>query len=192
MPAAVPLNPSEIADEKRETAGSSEFNHHRSTNFNNNNNNSFNINTIILGDHLSVPISKPEAIVRPLRRREPSDDEENRSPELQSLEAQIIDKLTKLEKPPHKQQLQKQSSKDSDKRAPLKDIKKGGSSKEVSLFSLTLTSSSCSNQTNLLSCLLTFIFSHSHMKHKHTHRYANNKLIKIDEIKKTYLLELGR
>lgn len=77
--------------------------------------------------------AKPEAIVRPLRRREPSDDEDNRSPELQNLEAQIIDKLTKLEKP---QKLQKQTSKDSDRKAQhlvqLKDSKKNSSSKEVS------------------------------------------------------------
>jgi hypothetical protein len=43
------------------------------------------------------PSNKPEAIVRPLRRREPSDDE-NRSPDIESLEAQIIQNLNKLEK----------------------------------------------------------------------------------------------
>lgn len=43
------------------------------------------------------PSNKPEAIVRPLRRREPSDDE-NRSPDIEKLEAQIIQNLNKLEK----------------------------------------------------------------------------------------------
>lgn len=54
-------------------------------------------------EEISVPTSvagpsnKPEAIVRPLRRREPSDDE-NRSPDIEKLEAQIIKNLEKLEK----------------------------------------------------------------------------------------------
>jgi hypothetical protein len=117
MPATVPLSTqNETVDEKRETNGELGT-------------------TIILAEH--IVFSKPEAIVRPLRRREPSDDDENRSPDLQDLEAQIIDKLTKLEKP-HK--LQKQASKESDKRGQhlvqLKDLKKSGSSKEVSLASL--------------------------------------------------------
>lgn len=43
------------------------------------------------------PSNKPEAIVRPLRRREPSDDE-NRSPDIENLEALIIKNLNKLEK----------------------------------------------------------------------------------------------
>jgi hypothetical protein len=45
---------------------------------------------------LSGPNPKPEAIVRPLRRREPSDDD-HRSPEIEDLEAQIIQNLNKLE-----------------------------------------------------------------------------------------------
>lgn len=55
-------------------------------------------------EEISVPTTsvagasnKPEAIVRPLRRREPSDDE-NRSPEIEKLEAQIIQNLNNLEK----------------------------------------------------------------------------------------------
>lgn len=44
----------------------------------------------------SGPNPKPEAIVRPLRRREPSDDD-HRSPEIEDLEAQIIQNLNKLE-----------------------------------------------------------------------------------------------
>lgn len=46
------------------------------------------------------PSNKPEAIVRPyafVRRREPSDDD-NRSPDIEKLEAQIIQNLNKLEK----------------------------------------------------------------------------------------------
>lgn len=98
MPPAVPLNQSEIADEKLKS-GTSE------------------IHSIITGENFpSTTVGatpKPEAIVRPLRRREPSDDD-NRSPDLENLEAQIIDKLTKLEKP---QKLQRQSSRDSDRKA---------------------------------------------------------------------------
>ena len=94
---AVPLNQSEIADEKLKT-GTSE------------------IHSIITGENFPSTTSgtqKPEAIVRPLRRREPSDDD-NRSPDVENLEAQIIDKLTKLEKP---QKLQRQSSRESDRKA---------------------------------------------------------------------------
>lgn len=72
----VPFNADEIADEKRETTGEL---------------------TIVTSE--KILSAKPEAIVRPLRRREPSDDECNRSQDLQDLETQIIDKLTKLEKP---------------------------------------------------------------------------------------------
>lgn len=43
------------------------------------------------------PSNRPEAIVRPLRRREPSDDD-HRSPDIECLEAQIIQNLNKLEK----------------------------------------------------------------------------------------------
>ncbi|KAG5678961.1 hypothetical protein PVAND_008578 [Polypedilum vanderplanki] len=108
MPPTVPLDTqSEIVEEKRESELPT------STTF------ILNVN------------AKPEAIVRPVRRREPSDDEENRSPELQDLEAQIIDKLTKLEKP---QNIQKQTSKESDRKAQhfvqSKDLKKNSSSKE--------------------------------------------------------------
>ncbi|CRK96346.1 CLUMA_CG009764, isoform B [Clunio marinus] len=75
---SVPFKADETADEKRETTGEL---------------------TILTAESSSERFSsKPEAIVRPLRRREPSDDE-NRPPELQNLEAQIIDKLVKLEKP---------------------------------------------------------------------------------------------
>lgn len=94
---AVPLNQNEIADEKLKT-GTSE------------------IHSIITGENFPSTTSgtqKPEAIVRPLRRREPSDDD-NRSPDVENLEAQIIDKLTKLEKP---QKLQRQSSRESDRKA---------------------------------------------------------------------------
>lgn len=106
---SVPFATNEIADDKRETAAS---------------------NSIVSDNFLTVN-AKPEAIVRPLRRREPSDDDDNRSPDLKNLEAQIIDRLTKLEKT-HK--LQKQSSRDSDRKAQVlsqsRDLKK--SFKEVS------------------------------------------------------------
>jgi hypothetical protein len=76
---SVPFNSDEIVDEKRETTGEL---------------------TLLSTEGFAAIISaKPEAIVRPLRRREPSDDEINRPPDLQDLEAQIIDKLTKFEKP---------------------------------------------------------------------------------------------
>lgn len=75
---AVPFNVDEFVDGKRETTGEL---------------------TILAAEGVPVVFSaKPEAIVRPLRRREPSD-EENPPPDLQDLEAQIIEKLTKLEKP---------------------------------------------------------------------------------------------
>jgi hypothetical protein len=91
---AVPFNSEEIADEKRETTGEL---------------------SLLTADTIGIPTisAKPEAIVRPLRRREPSDDENNRPPDLQDLEAQIIDKLTKLEK------LQKPQSRES-----VRDIEK--------------------------------------------------------------------
>jgi hypothetical protein len=53
------------------------------------------------------PNPKPEAIVRPLRRREPSDDD-HRSPEIEDLEAQIIKNLNNLES---------QDKKESDKKS---------------------------------------------------------------------------
>lgn len=90
----VPFNADEIADEKRETTGEL---------------------TIVANE--KVLSAKPEAIVRPLRRREPSDDECNRSQDLQDLEAQIIDKLTKLEKP---QKAPPESLKDIDKKTPYR------------------------------------------------------------------------
>lgn len=111
----VPFNVDEIADEKRETTGELR---------------------ILPNDHFSSSTSyfghKPEAIVRPLRRREPSD-EDNRPPDLQDLEAQIIDKLTKLEKPQKAQS--KESIRDFDKKPQYRwnhsrDSKK--SSREVS------------------------------------------------------------
>lgn len=74
----VPFNVDETVDEKRETTGELTI-----------------VSAEIFPPTLSV---KPEAIVRPLRRREPSD-EDNRPLNLQDLEAQIIDKLTKLERP---------------------------------------------------------------------------------------------
>lgn len=74
----VPFNAEQVADEKRETTGEL---------------------TILTTEGFSAPLNvKPEAIVRPLRRREPSDDD-NKTPDLVDLEAQILDKLTKLEKP---------------------------------------------------------------------------------------------
>lgn len=72
----VPFKADEIADEKRETTGEL---------------------TIVAEGFAAVISAKPEAIVRPLRRREPSDDD-NPPPDLRDLEAQIIDKLTNLEK----------------------------------------------------------------------------------------------
>lgn len=74
MPAAVPLeHPSEIAVESEGVEETP-------------------VTTSVAG-----PNNKPEAIVRPLRRREPSDDD-HRSPEIENLEAQIIQNLNKLEK----------------------------------------------------------------------------------------------
>lgn len=88
----VPFNVDEIADEKRETTGEL---------------------TIISTEGVAAVLSaKPEAIVRPLRRREPSD-EDNRPPDLQDLEAQIIERLSKLEKP---QKAHRESIRDFDKR----------------------------------------------------------------------------
>lgn len=112
----VPFNSEEIADEKRETTG--EFSLLTTENFG-----------------LTTVSSKPEAIVRPLRRREPSDDENNRPPDLQDLEAQIIDKLTQLEKP------QKAQNREFDKKPQnrwnySRDSKK--SSKDVSYRHLVL------------------------------------------------------
>lgn len=97
MPAVVPLNQNEIVDEKIKT-GTSET------------------HSAVAGESLlstTHGTQKPEAIVRPLRRREPSDDE-NRSPDIEDLEAQIIDKLTKLER---SQKVQRQSSRESERRA---------------------------------------------------------------------------
>lgn len=92
---AVPFTSDEIADDKRETTGEL---------------------TIFKTESFSSSFvgSKPEAIVRPLRRREPSD-EDNRPPDLQDLEAQIIDKLTKLEKP---QKAHRESIRDIEKKPP--------------------------------------------------------------------------
>lgn len=87
----VPFKSEEIADEKRETTGEL---------------------TIVAEGFAATLSAKPEAIVRPLRRREPSDDDDNPSPDLRELEAQIIDKLTSLEKP------QKASHRDSLKEKP--------------------------------------------------------------------------
>lgn len=92
---AVPFRADEIVDEKRETTGEL---------------------TIIAEGFSSTLSSKPEAIVRPLRRREPSD-EDNRPPDLQELEAQIIDKLTKLEKP---QKAHRESVRDFDRKPPYR------------------------------------------------------------------------
>jgi hypothetical protein len=100
MPAVFPFNADEIVEDQKEV-------------------------TAPLSDNFLTVNAKPEAIVRPVRRREPSDDD-HRSPDIEDLEAQIIDKLTKLEKP---QKLQKQSSRDSDKKL-YREWKK--SSKDVS------------------------------------------------------------
>lgn len=111
----VPFNADELADEKRETTGEL---------------------TIVTSEKsLSA---KPEAIVRPLRRREPSDDDCNRSQDLQDLETQIIDKLTKLEKP---QKAPREPFKEIDKRPPYRwsqsrESKK--SSRDVSVTSAGL------------------------------------------------------
>jgi hypothetical protein len=78
----VPFTADETTDEKRETTGEL---------------------TILTTEGFAVPLNvKPEAIVRPLRRRDPSD-------------AQIIDKLTKLEKP---QKAQKDALKEVEKKPP--------------------------------------------------------------------------
>lgn len=108
---AVPFAADEVVDDKRETTGE----------------------LTITTEAITAPFtSKPEAIVRPLRRREPSDDDTNRSPDLQNLEAQIIDKLTKLEKP----KPLKESIRDIEKKHyrwnPSRDSKK--SSRDVSVL----------------------------------------------------------
>jgi hypothetical protein len=113
----VPFGLDEIADEKRETTGE--------------------LKILTNESFLTTVSSKPEAIVRPLRRREPSDDD-NRPPDLQDLEAQIIDKLTKLEKP---QKAQKESIREFDKKpiqrwSQSRESKK--SSRDVSEIHLTL------------------------------------------------------
>lgn len=106
----VPFNLGENADEKRETTGEL---------------------TILSIESVATTLSaKPEAIVRPLRRREPSDDE-NRAPDLQDLEAQIIDKLIKLETP-------QKTPKESEKK--FRESKKG--SRDVSDV-VKLTALSC-------------------------------------------------
>lgn len=86
----VPFNVEEVVDEKRETTGDL---------------------TIFAQGFQSTISAKPEAIVRPLRRREASVD--SRTPDLQELEAQIIDKLTELEKP---QKAQRDSLKEFEKK----------------------------------------------------------------------------
>lgn len=65
---------------------------------------------------LPGPSNKPEAIVRPLRRREPSDDE-HRSSDIESLEAQIIQNLNKLEKLEKSEKLVKQFSREGEKKS---------------------------------------------------------------------------
>lgn len=87
----VPFNSEEVVDEKRETTGEL---------------------TIFAQGFQSTFSSKPEAIVRPLRRREPSDDD-HPTPDLQELEAQIIEKLTKLESP---QKAQRESIREFEKK----------------------------------------------------------------------------
>jgi len=113
----VPFKAEETTDEKRETTGEL---------------------TILATEGFSIPLNtKPEAIVRPLRRREPSDDD-NKTPDLQELEAQIIDKLTKLEKP---QRIVRESIRDFEKKPSQfrwnqsRDSKK--SSRDVSGFVLS-------------------------------------------------------
>ena len=59
------------------------------------------------------PSNRPEAIVRPLRRREPSDDD-HRSPDIENLEAQIINNLNKLEK---HEKFVKQGNKEGEKKS---------------------------------------------------------------------------
>lgn len=93
---SVPFRADETVDEKRETTGEL---------------------TIIAEGFSSILSAKPEAIVRPLRRREPSDDD-NRPPDLQDLEAQIIDKLTKLERP--QKPSNRESLRDFEKRQPYR------------------------------------------------------------------------
>lgn len=111
---AVPFSSEEIADEKRETTGEL---------------------SLLTAEPIGIPTisAKPEAIVRPLRRREPSDDENNKPPDLQDLEAQIIDKLTKFDKSQKPQK--SESIRDLEKRPPYRlnlsrDSKKG--SRDVS------------------------------------------------------------
>ena len=92
----VPFKGEEGSDEKRETTGE--------------------LTTILATEGISVTLNaKPEAIVRPLRRREPSDDD-NRTPDIIDLEAQILDKLTKLEKP---RKFQRDPFRDFEKKLPL-------------------------------------------------------------------------
>lgn len=88
----VPFSGEETADEKRETTGEL---------------------TIVKIEAFAAPLStKPEAIVRPLRRRDPSEDDNSKS-NLQDLEAQIVNQLTKLDKP---QKAQKESIRDIEKK----------------------------------------------------------------------------
>lgn len=87
----VPYSKDETVDEKRETTGEL---------------------TVVTIEALPKPATKPEAIVRPLRRKDPSDDD-NRPSDLQNLEAQIINRLTK----PQPQKAQKESIRDIEKKS---------------------------------------------------------------------------
>lgn len=88
----VPFSSEEIVDEKRETTGE--------------------LTIVTLEPFPTTVSTKPEAIVRPLRRRDRAD-EDNRPSELQDLEAQIINQLTNLEKP---QKAQNESIRDIEKK----------------------------------------------------------------------------
>lgn len=129
----VPFKAEEASDEKRETTGE--------------------LTTILATEGIPVTLNaKPEAIVRPLRRREPSDDD-NKTPDLIDLEAQILEKLTKLEKP---RKAQKDPFKEFEKKYPpqfrwsqSRDSKK--SSRDVSdymgKFHLKLSKSECEEKS---------------------------------------------
>lgn len=118
----VPVSAEEIVDEKRETTGEL---------------------TIVTLEAFPTPVStKPEAIVRPLRRRDPSDDE-NRPLDLQDLEAQIINQFTKLEKP---QKAQRESIRDIEKKPNFRwshSRESKRSSKDVSDLVKNLSPFSC-------------------------------------------------
>lgn len=87
----VPYSKDETVDEKRETTREL---------------------TVVTIEALPKPATKPEAIVRPLRRKDPSDND-NRPSDLQNLEAQIINRLTK----PQPQKAQKESIRDIEKKS---------------------------------------------------------------------------